>query len=134
MHEIISVEQLRALDRQLWLVSVFNRAPDYQFAIPDLPESSNREASQLMSKYRNACGCFAGHVLMGLTIISFIVHYLASGRGISGFGLKDFAVFIALFVGSALLGKMFGVLWARVRMVQVIRKMTMLANRQALSG
>jgi hypothetical protein len=134
MNEIISVEQLRAINRQLWLVSVVNQAPHYQFAIPDLPESSNRQASQWMSKYRNVCGCFTGHLLMGVTLISFTVHYLASGRGISEFGLRDFAVFIALFVGSALLGKMLGVLWARVRMVQVIRKMMALANRQALHG
>jgi len=134
MNEIISVEQLRAINSQLWLVSLVNRAPHYQFAIPDLPESSNREASQLMSNYRNACGCFTGRLLMGVTFISFIVHYLTSGRGISEFGLKDFAVFVALFVGSALVGKMFGVLWARVRMVQVIRRMMALANRQTRNG
>jgi hypothetical protein len=134
MNEIISVEQLRAVNRQLWLVSVVNRAPHYQFAIPDLPESTNRKASQLMSNYRNECGCFMGHLFMGVTFISFIVHYMASGRGISGFGLKDFAAFIALFVGSALVGKMFGVLWARIRMVQVLRKMMALANRQGLNG
>src|SRR6266511_2477906 len=117
MNEIISVEQLREINRQLWLVSVVNRAPHYQFAIPNLPESTNREASQSMSNYRNACGCFTGRLLMGVTFISFIIHYLASGRRIWEFGLKDFAVFIALFVGSALLGKMLGLLWARVRMV-----------------
>ena len=134
MNQIVSVEQLRLINHQLWLVSVVNRAPGYQFAIPDLPESSNREASQLMSKYQNECGCFAGQLLMGVALISFVVHYLASGRGISEFGLKDFAVFIVLFVGGALVGKMFGVFWARVRMVQVIRKMTALANIQVLSG
>ena len=48
--------------------------------------------------------------------------------------MKDFGVFIVLFVGSALLGKMFGVLWARVRMVQIIRKMIALANSEALHG
>src|SRR6266513_4259234 len=117
MNQIISVEQLRAITRQLWLVSVVNRAPHYQFAIPDLPESSNREASQLMSKYRNACGCFAGHVPMGLSSVSFIVDYLASGRRISEFGLRAFTVLIALLVGSALLAMMFWLLWARVRMV-----------------
>jgi hypothetical protein len=134
MNEIISVEQLRVINRELWLVSVVHRAPHYQFAIPDLPASSNREASQLMSKYRDACGCFEGQVLMAITLISCIIHYFAGGRGISGFGLKDFALYIALFLGSALLGKMFGMLSARIRMVSVIRRMTMFANRQVVSG
>ena len=71
---------------------------------------------------------------MSLALISFVVRYLATGRGISEFGLKDFGVFIVLFVGSALLGKMLGVLWARVRMVQIIRKMMALANSEALHG
>jgi hypothetical protein len=134
MSEIHSVEQLQAIHRQLRLVSLIHRVPFYQFAIPDLPESSNRDASQLMSNYRNACGCVTGGLLMGVTAIGFIAHYLASGRGIAEFGLKDSVVFLALFVGSTLAGKMLGVLWARGRMVQVVRRMVATANRQALNA
>lgn len=133
MNQINSVEQLRAANRRLGVGSLIGRVPYYQFAIPDLPEASNRDASQLMSNYQNACGCFAGGLLMGATVIGFIVQYLMSGRGVSDVGLPDFALFLALFVCSTLIGKMLGVLWARFRMVQVVRRMMALANRQALS-
>ena len=121
---ITSVEQLRAIDRSLGLSALLNRVPHYHFAIPELSPARNREASERLSNFRNACGCFAGGLFMGFTVIGFIASYLVSGRGISNFGIKDSLIFFGLFVVSTLTGKTFGVLWARVRAAQLVRRMT----------
>lgn len=128
MHVINSVEQLRAINRRLGITSLVGRIPSYQFALPDLPQSSNREASERMANYHSACGCFTGGLFMGATVLGFVVFYLASERSVSEFSMMDLMVFLALFVGSTLAGKAFGVAWARARAVQVVRRMTTLAT------
>ena len=131
MNVINSVEQLRTINRRLGITLVFD-VPRYRFAIPELPEASNREANERMSNYQNACGCREGGLLMGITVIGFIVSYVISGRSISAFGVKEFLTFLGLFFVSTLVGKMFGVLWARVRAVQLVRRMTTLASAQSV--
>lgn len=131
MNVINSVEQLRAINQGLGITSFLDRVPHYRFAIPQLSESSNRQASEWMSNYQNACGCFEGGLLMGITVIGFVVSYVISGRSISAFGVKEFLAFVGLLVVSTLVGKMLGVLWARVRAVQLIRQMTTLATTQS---
>lgn len=127
MNVINSAEQLRAINHRLGITSFFD-VPHYRFAIPELSESSNREANERMTNYQNACGCFEGGLLMGITVIGFVVSYVISGRSISAFGMEDFLIFLGLFFVSTLVGKMFGVLWARVRAVQLVRRMTKLAS------
>ena len=131
MNVINSVEQLRAINHRLGITSFFDRMPHYRFAIPELSESSNREASERMSNYQNACGCFEGGLLMGISVIGFVASYVISGRSISAFGVKEFLAFLGLLFVSTLVGKMFGVLWARVRTVQLVRRMTTLASTQS---
>ena len=131
MNVINSVEQLRAINHRLGITSCFDRVTHYRFAIPELPESRNREANERMSNYQNACGCFEGGLLMGITVIGFIVSYVISGRSISAFGVKEFLTFLGLFFVSTLAGKMFGLLLARVRAVQLVRRMATLASTQS---
>lgn len=131
MNVINSVEQLRAINHRLGITAFFDRVPHYRFAIPELSESINREASERMSNYQNACGCFEGGLLMGITVIGFVVSYVISGRSISAFGMRDLLTFLGLFFVSTLVGKMFGVLWARVRAVQLVRRMSALASTQS---
>lgn len=131
MQNIHSVEQLREIDRQLrTILLVSKKMPYYQFAIPELSESTNDEASQLMNNYKSVCGCFTGGLLMGLSVISIISYYLVSNQRVSDIDLKHFIFFTVLIIGSALLGKMVGLLWARFRMVQVVRKTVTLINKQ----
>ena len=130
MNIISSVEQLRALARGRALIRFFQRIPDSQFAIPELSEASNREATERLSNYRSTCGCFAGGLVMGLSVIGFFVAYALSGRRITDFGVMDFLLFLGLFTVSTLVGKSLGVLWARVRAVQFVRRIATLAAAQ----
>jgi hypothetical protein len=130
MNVISSVEQLRALSRTPSILRFFGRVPDCQFAIPELSETSNREATERLSNYRNACGCFAGGLVMGLAVIGFVIAYALSGRGISDFGVMDFLMFLGLFTASTLVGKSLGMLWARVRAIQLVRRIATRAAAQ----
>lgn len=130
MDVISSVEQLRALSRRRALLGLLQRIPDSQFAIPELSDASNRDATVRLSNYRTVCGCFAGGLVMGLSVIGFFVAYALSGRGISDFGVMDSLVFVGLFAVSTLVGKSLGVLWARVRAIQLVRRVATLARAQ----
>ncbi len=76
MDVIISVEQLRAINRGLRITSFFALMPRYRFAIPELSESSNREARERMSNHQNACGCFEG----GISVMIQELHDTSSRR------------------------------------------------------
>lgn len=127
---ISSVEQLRALSRGTTLIRFLRRVPHSEFAIPELSEQSNREATERLANYRNACGCFAGGLVMGLSVIGFVVVYAFSGRGLADFGVMDFLLFLGLFTVSTLVGKSLGVLWARVRAIQLVRRVATLVAAQ----
>lgn len=129
MQNINSVEQLRKIDRQLRTFSLVSNMPDYQFTIPELSESINQEKSQLLNNYKNECGCSTGSLFMGVSIISIISYYLISKQGISDIDLKNLLLFTVLVIGSALIGKIVGLLWARFRMIQVVRKTVALTNK-----
>ena len=128
VQNINSVEQLRRISRQLTGLSSVSGMPDYRFAIPDLSEAINDEASQQMNNYKNACGCFMGGLFMGVTAISIISFYLTSNEGFSEIDLTQSAILAAFIIGSVLLGKTIGLLWARIRMIQLSKKIVRLTN------
>jgi hypothetical protein len=70
---------------------------------------------------------------MGLSVIGFVVSYAFSGRGIGDFGVMDLLLFLGLFVGSTLAGKSLGVLWARARAIQLVRRVATFAAAQGAS-
>lgn len=129
MQYIDSVEQLRKVAHQLRAISFVRKLPDYQFDIPELSAEVNQKASQVMNKYKNECGCFTGGLFMGISVISVISYYLISSQSVSDVGLKHLIFFIVLISGGALTGKMIGLLWARFRMVQLVRATLALTNK-----
>jgi len=131
---ISSIEQMRALSRQFGLALLAGQVPRLRFAITGLSEASNREASERMSNYQSECGCFAGGLLTGLFAITFIIHYFVSGHSFVGGGLKSVALLVALLLGSSLVGKILGLLWARIRMIRLIRRMAARAERELVDA
>lgn len=130
MEHINSIEQLMRVDYLLRSISIGSGMPDYQFIIPELSESTNHEVSQLMNNYKNECGCFTGGLFMGLSVISVISYYLISSQRVSDIDLKHIIFSTGFIIGSALLGKIVGLLWARFRMIQLVQKTLLLAQRR----
>jgi hypothetical protein len=79
IQDISTVEQLRAANRQLGIASIVGRVPHFRFAIAGLSDASNREATERMSTYESECGCFAGGLLMGASVLGCIVIFIVSG-------------------------------------------------------
>jgi F0F1-type ATP synthase assembly protein I len=129
VQEIRSIEQLRVVARQLGVSALVGGLPHVRFAIVGHSESSNREATERMSNYQGECGCFAGGLTMGAYVLAFIVLFIISGESPVGGGLQGLASFAALLVGSMLAGKVFGLLWARVRMIRLVRSLAARADR-----
>jgi hypothetical protein len=120
---IRSVEELRTLSRGPSLLRFLQQVPNTRFELPELSDDRNRDATTRLSNYRDACGCFAGGLVMGLAVIGFFTAFAMSGRGISDVRLSDLLVFLSLFIVSTLAGKAIGVLWARIRAIQLIRRL-----------
>lgn len=131
--EISSFEQLRSVDRQLGMASILGRIPHFRFVIAGLSETGNREANERMSNYQSECGCFAGGLVMGAFVLAFTALFVASGRSPSGGGFQGIVLFLAFLVCSTLVGKMLGLLWARVQMVRLIKTMAARGDRGAIA-
>jgi hypothetical protein len=129
IQEITSVDELRAANRRLGIASMVGRVPHYRFAIAGLSDATNRDATERMSNYQHECGCFAGGLLMGASVLGFLIMFIVSGRSPVGGGLQGVGLFLALLAGSTLAGKMLGLLRARIRMVLLIRHMAARADR-----
>jgi hypothetical protein len=123
---IDSIDQLRACSRLPAVLRFLGSIPDYRFALPAFSEADNLIATQKLTNYRRACGCFAGGLVMSVCVIGFAASYFIGGRHITDFGAKDLLLFFALFTVSTFAGKALGLLWARVRAIQLVRRIAAL--------
>jgi hypothetical protein len=79
------------------------------------------EVEQRVRKLRSACGCKSGLVAMLASVAAYVVRVTTSAghAGLAHHLLAGFAVAL----GGALLGKCAGLLWARVRLVLLLRQL-----------
>ena len=104
-----------------------SKEPDFQFALPELSESTNLQTTQQMNNHKNDCGCFTGGLFMGISVLSIVATFVLGYQQLSDMDLKRFAFLALLTVACAMLGKLVGLLWARFRMIQVVRRTVALA-------
>jgi hypothetical protein len=123
---IDSIDQLRAYSRLPAVLRFLRSVPHYRFALPAFSEADNLIATQKLTNYRRACGCFAGGLLMSLCVVGFAARLVLGGRRLVDFGARDLLVFFTLFTVSTLAGKALGLLWARVRAIQLVRRIAAL--------
>ena len=123
---IDSIDQLRACSRVPAVLGFLRNVPDLKFALPVFSEADNRNATQRLTNYRRACGCFAGGLISSLCIVGFAVSWFIGPRHLSEFGAMNLLQFFALFTVSMFAGKALGVLWARVRAIQLVRRIATL--------
>jgi hypothetical protein len=129
MDVIDSIEQLRARARLPAVLRFLGAVPDVEFALPAFTATDNRIATERLTNYRRACGCFAGGLLMSLATLGFIGSWAVSSRSFTDLGLADLLLFVALFFVSTWTGKSLGILWARTRAIQLVRRLVVTANR-----
>ena len=128
MNVIDSIDQLRACSRIPAVLRFLKRVPDLEFALPVFSAADNRIATERLTNYRRACGCFAGGLVMSLSVLGFIASYAMSGRTVVDVGITDLLLFFGLFVISTFTGKSLGILWARARAIQLVRHLVATAT------
>jgi len=128
MKYIDSVERLRNVDRKIRRVLLVGKLPDYQFAIPELSASANHEASRLVNEYKNDCGCSMGAICLGIGVLCIIGYFLIDSRPLTEVSSKELIFSAVLIVGSALIGKVAGLLLARFRLLNVVNNTVALLN------
>ena len=128
MNVINSIEQLRDCSRLPAVLRFLGTVPDYQFALPAFSETENRIATERLTNYRKACGCVAGGLVMGLSVIGYVTTFALNGRRLTDVGVMDLLSFFALFTVSTLVGKALGVLWARARAIRLVRRIVATAT------
>lgn len=129
MNVIDSIDQLRACSRIPAVLRFLRRVPDIEFALPAFSAADNRIATERLTNYRRACGCFAGGLVMSFSILGFFANYALSGRTVVDVGITDLLLFFGLFMVSTFAGKSFGIVWARARAILLVRHLVVTATR-----
>lgn len=130
MQNVESISQLQELESQLKSVLLTGDKPDFDFLIPELSRQANLELSRLMNSLKDECGCFVGGLFMGLSFMVLTSYFFISGNRFGDIDIQNTLVSIGIIIGSTLLGKMVGVLWARVRMIQLVRRTLQVSQQQ----
>jgi hypothetical protein len=82
------------------------------------------ETQQRIRELRSACGCKSGMVAMLVSVAAYVA-LAATGPG--HHGLVHLALLgVAVALGGALVGKCAGLLWARLRLVLLLRRLSTL--------
>lgn len=130
MYQINSIEQLQKAGNFFQAIFAINNHPDYLLSISSIPVSTNEEISHKLNHYKNECGCTVGAVTTGLSILFIVSAYLTGYADIHSIDLKQFLLLMLTIAGTATVGKASAILFARIRMVLLIRETAALLESQ----
>jgi hypothetical protein len=82
------------------------------------------ETQQRIRELRSACGCKSGRVAMLVSVAAYVA-VAATGPGSPGL-VHRVLLGVAVALGGALVGKCAGLLWARLRLVLLLRRLSTL--------
>jgi hypothetical protein len=82
------------------------------------------ETQQRIRELRSACGCKSGMVAMLVSVAAYVA-VAATGPGSPGL-VHRMLLGVAVALGGALVGKCAGLLWARLRLVLLLRRLSTL--------
>jgi hypothetical protein len=82
------------------------------------------ETQQRIRELRSACGCKSGMVAMLVSVAAYVA-VAATGPGSPGL-VHRVLLGVAVALGGALVGKCAGLLWARLRLVLLLRRLSTL--------
>jgi hypothetical protein len=115
-------EELLALHQALWKLRGPDAGLSFRLELPQLTAKGNQLLSHRINTLKNECGCFAGGLFMGSTCIILTATHLLSGRGVTDISSIDIVLLLMCLGGVSLLGKLVALVWARVRLIRVLRE------------
>jgi hypothetical protein len=112
-----------ALRRTFWSRDL----PVVTFDLPHLSASHNRSMTARARELRHACGCASSGFLMTLAVVSLAIAHLASNSSASLPTISQALAAIGWILAAGATGKLGGIFWARVRLLQLARALRMAA-------
>lgn len=93
--------------------------PSVRFQLQALSRDRNKELSTLAMGFRDACGCAGSGFLMAATAVVLVASYFVEGNDVSEIKLMDVGYFFGFVILAALVGKVLGLFWARLRLIRL---------------
>lgn len=122
MKEISSINQLHTVVYRDVFVSLVSKIPDYKLALPSESEDKNNQISNLLNRYKNECGCFIGGLSMGISVIVITSYFVMSEATFLDLDLSAMIVVVGIVFASSIIGKVVGLVWAKVQMFRTVRR------------
>jgi hypothetical protein len=112
-----------AWTQRLYSLTWTHNLPIVQFKLLSLTDEENKIITAKINHYLSECGCTSGSLTMNVTAVFLILIYFISGQHLSDINLNHIFYFIGIVVCSAFTGKLFGLFWARWRLIRLITKL-----------
>jgi hypothetical protein len=129
MQPISSIKELQNLYYLLRSFSIVKNRSDFLLDLPMLSRTTNHLISQRLNNYKNACGCFTGGLFLGISVILLSIYFIFGNISFSENILQIVFSSVGFVIGSSLLGKISGLIWARFRMIQLLGNLMFLIKQ-----
>ena len=118
----VVIRDLASLDRwrrQLRSTLWAHDLPVVHFQIRQVSPQHNDGFSALAGALQKACGCGIGGLFMTAAIVAMVASFFGAGNHLSDITLLQGLSFFGLAVLASLAGKLFGLFWARWRLLRL---------------
>ena len=122
MITIATQEDLMYLRARLHRLSIGREDHEYTFLLPTLSQNENERFTMLMRQWLNECGCGIGSLFMILAVVVEILLWLFTGDKVISMTMRSLWWSFAAVVAAAFVGKLFGLVVARWRMLRLVRR------------
>jgi hypothetical protein len=95
------------------------RLPVVEFRFPGLAEEQNRCFTLLADEHRRACGCATGRAFLVIALVALIGNFLRQ-YAVGDVTFARVIALLAITVAAALIGKLAGLAWARLRLLMLV--------------
>ena len=90
-----------------------------QINLSELTEEENKQANEVIHRYRRECGCRTGSYFMSFALVASIITYFFRGGTFSAIKLVTFGWLVGAMVIGAATGKLVGILNARISLIHL---------------
>ena len=110
---IETAADLRALQRK---TSYRDTADDIQLDVSHLDPDESERWERALNRYAFSCGCELGSAFLVAAIIAYLGVRALQPLGLGAIGWQQVGIALAIGVVAALVGKLVGLLYARIRL------------------
>ena len=123
MKLIKSYADLHQLYAHLYKYDVYRKSENYKAAIPQWDADQNSHLTNTINRYNKKCGCTAGGIAMCFSFLAYSAFYFICGGTVELARLNDIIELIICTLTGAVAGKLFGLLYARWRLIKFVEQL-----------